>query len=103
MYPIGPYPKIAEFRTMLSDLKPKTIEMRGRQLTSGNWSGEEFYGYVAERDGEKEYWFRSRQNGITFGFSEAEWRQVQRLFKRAWENPEVKLAWEDLLREYGEM
>jgi hypothetical protein len=103
MYPIGPYPKIAEFWTMLSELKPETVDMRGRQLTRGHWSGEEFYGYMVEREGEREYWFRARQNGITFGFSEAEWRQVQRLFKRAWENPEVKLAWEGLLREYGEM
>lgn len=103
MYPFGPYPKIAEFRTMLSELKPKTVEFRGGAIGAGHWSGEEFHGYIVEREGEKEYWFRARENGITFGFSEGEWQRVQRLFKRAWENPDVKLAWEGLLREYGEM
>lgn len=55
--PLGSYPGIAEFRTMLSQLKPKTVAMQGGQFTAWRWSGEESCGYIVGRKGEREYWF----------------------------------------------
>ena len=45
LYPLAPYPIIAEFRAMLAALTPKG---RPRQ----HWDGEHFYGYVIERGNE---------------------------------------------------
>jgi hypothetical protein len=97
MYPINGYPKITEFRTMLTRLGPDG-ERR--------WNGEHFFGYVASSEdgkGKEDVWFRAHANGITFGFSEKEWRLLQALFRRAWEMAEVRMAWDELALEYGEL
>ena len=97
MYPIGGYPKITEFRAMLAALT---------RDGSARWKGEYFFGYVASfEDGKakEDVWFRAHANGITFGFSEKEWKSVQTLFRRAWEIPEVRMAWDELALEYGEL
>jgi hypothetical protein len=96
MYPLGPYPMIAEFRAMLAALAP---EARPPQ----RWNGDQFIGYVTEREQEPEFWFRAHANGITFGFSGEEWKAVRELFRRAWEVPEVQIAWDALECEYGEL
>jgi hypothetical protein len=54
-------------------------------------------------DGETEFSFRARGNGITFTFSEKEWTALQKLFRRALQMPEVRLAWDALTLEYGEL
>jgi hypothetical protein len=46
---------------------------------------------------------RAHRNGITFGLSEKEWKSVQALFRRAWELPEIRMAWDALTLEYGEL
>jgi hypothetical protein len=56
----------AEFRAMLAALGPKA-------RLPQRWDGEQFYGYVTERDNEIEFWFRAHPNAITFGFSAEEW------------------------------
>jgi hypothetical protein len=96
-YPISGYPKITEFRAMLGTLTPEGASRR--------WNGEHFFGYVApsEEGKGKDVWFRAHANGITFGFSEKEWKSVQGLFRRAWEIPEVRMAWDELALEYGEL
>lgn len=96
MYPISRYPKITEFRAMLA-LSPDSSTPR--------WEGGYFLAYVApsvEGRG-KDYWFRAHDNGITFGLSEKEWKSVQTLFRRAWELPEIRMAWTALTLEYGEL
>lgn len=99
MYPINGYPKITEFRAMLAALAPDSPARR--------WEGEHFLGYVAaSEDGkgkDRDFWFRAHQNGITFGFSEKEWKAVQTLFRRAWELTEIRMAWDALILEYGEL
>ena len=97
MYPINGYPKITEFRTMLAALAPDNAARR--------WEGGHFLGYVAppEEGKGKDYWFRAHENGITFGLSEKEWKSVQALFRRAWELPEIRMAWDALTLEYGEL
>jgi len=96
-YPIIGYPKITEFRAMLAALSPESAKQR--------WEAEHFLGYVAasEEGRGKDYWFRAHQNGITFGLSEMEWKSVYALFRRAWELPEIRMAWDALTQEYGEL
>lgn len=96
MYPIGGYPNITEFRAMLVALTTDG---------SARWNGQYFFGYVApsEEGKGKDVWFRAHANGITFGFSEKEWKSAQGLFRRAWEIPEVRMAWDELALEYGEL
>lgn len=96
MYPLGPYPVIAEFRAMLTALTPKTRPPQ-------RWDGEQFYGYATERANEPEFWFRAHANAITFGFSAEEWKAVRELFRKAWEAPEVRAAWDALSLDYGEL
>jgi hypothetical protein len=103
MYPICRYPEICEFRSMLANLHPKSVELRGGLIQTGHWDGVRYYGYVTERGKEHEYWFRACGNGITFGFTAPEWEQVRTLFQRAWEIPEIKLVWDALSLEYGEL
>ena len=93
IYPMGPYPMISDFRAMLHSMTGK----------SRFWNGEYFFGYVSTRGQENEFWFRGNENGITFGFSEEEWNTVRKLFRRAWDAPEVQLAWEQLSWQYGEL
>ena len=99
MYPLSGYPKITEFRSMLGTLTP--------EATAPRWDGEYFFGYAAKPEDEKEkgkdFWFRAHDNGITFGFTEKEWKSVQSLFRRAWEVQEVRMAWDGLALEYGEL
>jgi hypothetical protein len=95
MYPLGGYPVISEFRAMLA------APDAGSSIT--RWDGEHFYGYLVQREGKKEFWFRAHKNGITFGFSEQEWSALGELFRRAWELPEVQATWDALGLEYGEL
>jgi hypothetical protein len=96
MYPINGYPRITEFRAMLAALAPESPVRR--------WESGYFLGYVAapEEGKGKDYWFRAHDNGITFGL-EKEWKSVQALFRRAWELPEIRMAWDALTLEYGEL
>lgn len=96
-YPIVGFPRIAEFRTMLSDLLA--------DRAPGDWTGTYFYAAVTSptRTEPSEIWFRAHDNGVSFGLTFAEWRSVHRLFQRAWDLPEIRVAWEALLREYGEV
>jgi hypothetical protein len=99
MYPFSGYPRIGEFRSMLSALTPES--------PSPHWDGDFFFGYTAkpedERDKGNDFWFRAHDNGITFGFAEKEWKSVQALFRRAWDVKEVRMAWDGLALEYGEL
>jgi hypothetical protein len=95
MYPMGHYPMIVEFRAMLAGLA-KIEPPRA-------WDGEHFFGYIAELKGGNEFWFRSQRTGVSYGFTKEEWRVMQELFRKAWEHPELKRAWDGLSLEYGEL
>ncbi len=96
-YPIVGFPRIAEFRTLLSDLLA--------DQAPGDWTGTYFYAAVMSpaTPEASEVWFRAHDNGVSFGLTFAEWGHVHRLFQRAWELPEIRVAWEALVREYGEV
>jgi hypothetical protein len=96
LYPISGYPKLTEFRAMLAMLA-STPEHR-------SWAGAHFFGYTTQ-DAKRvaAMWFRAQDNGITFGFSTDEWASIQTLFRRAWELPAIRMAWDALTFEYGEL
>jgi hypothetical protein len=64
-----------------------------------------FFGYsVTPQDQDPDaFWFRAHDNGITFGFAAKDWAIVQQVFRRAWELPDVRVAWDALKDEYGEL
>ena len=94
-YPMSRYPVIAEFRAMLAALDPDG--------PTHHWKGEYFFAYRSEAGKEAEFSFRARDNGITFTFSAKDWNAIRGLFRRAWEIPDVRLAWDGLVLEYGEL
>jgi hypothetical protein len=94
-YPFAEYPVIAEFRRMLAALDPAG--------SIDHWKAKHFFGYLAQPGKDTEFAFRARNNGITFTFSEKEWKSVRELFRRAWEIPDVRIAWDGLTLEYGEL
>jgi len=59
--------------------------------------------FVASGTEKQSFRFARAANGITFTFSEKEWTAVRTLFRRAWQMPEVRLAWDALTLEYGEL
>jgi hypothetical protein len=56
MYPLGTYPMIAEFRAMLAAIPPKA-------KSPLHWDGQQFYGYVSEREKEAESGFAPTRTG----------------------------------------
>jgi hypothetical protein len=88
---------------MLAKLEARDFKLPDGLLRGRLWEGEYFFGYVTERKKQNEYWFRARDNGITFGFTEERWELVRRLFRRAWEIPEINRQWDILSLEYGEL
>jgi hypothetical protein len=93
VYPMSSYPLIQEFRAMLNGLTVK----------SRHWKGEYFFGYTWVWEGETGFSFRAHANDITFGFSPEEWNAVRKLFRRAWEMPELQVTWDELTMEYGDL
>ena len=79
MYPLSGYAVMAEFRGMLATLDPEG--------STQHWQGEYFFGYLGEHGKEFEFSFRARSNGITFTFSEKEWKAVRELFRLPGKSP----------------
>jgi hypothetical protein len=95
-YPVCGYPRIAELRRLLEELDLE------RDLCQ--WQGYYFYAHteILEND-ERGVFFFARENGITFGFPMEHWQSIRKLFRRAWQAPEVRRLWDALAREYGEL
>jgi hypothetical protein len=96
-YPISGYPRLNEFRSMVLHL--------ANQPNADSWSAADFIGGVTagEPDGPGTVWFRAHENGITLFFSREEWATVRRLFRRAFDVPDIRRAWDVLTMEYGEL
>jgi hypothetical protein len=103
MCALGPYPRIAEFRGMLSGLKEETVKLYGNVYRDSYWDGESFFGYIVKEGESAGYWFREHRSGITLGMKHEQWPQVQELFKKAWSNTELNAIWQRLIEEYGEL
>lgn len=94
MYEIGPYPMIAEFRSMLH-----------KWDTSGPnsfWRGRWFFGYTTMETTVPPVWVRC-QGSVSFGFTAEEWASLQEAFCRAWDMPELQRIAGELMLEYGEL
>ncbi len=59
---------VPSFRMMLAALDQET--------PTTPWKSEYFFALRGQRDGETEFSFRARGNGITFTFSAKEWASV---------------------------
>ena len=94
MYEIGPYPMIAEFRSMLA--RWDTSE------PNSFWRGRWFFGYTAMETTVPPVWIRC-QGSVSFGFTEEEWASLQVAFRRAWAMPELQRITGELMLEYGEI
>jgi hypothetical protein len=95
VYPLGPYPQIRDLWVTLKGLQP------GEQ-----WTGREFFAYTdayRRPDAVTEYYFRHRANGIIFGFSTEEWRQLGKVFDRLFALPELTPVLDELSLQYGEL
>ena len=74
----------------------------GRVLIA--WNGRYFLAYaVADEKDAVGVNFRARDNGITFNFRGDDWQSIKRLFRRAWQAPQVLRLWDALALEYGEL
>jgi hypothetical protein len=95
-YPVCGYPRIAELRRLLEELDLE------RDLCQ--WQGYYFYAHteILEND-ERGVFFFARENGITFGFPMEHWQSIRKLFRLAWQTPEVIHTWEAQTLEYGEL
>jgi hypothetical protein len=80
VYPLGPFPQIREFAALLEQLSP-----------GGIWKGREFLGYTNACDCHPvtRFYFRQRSNGIAFGFSPEEWKELRGAFRQALGSPEM--------------
>jgi hypothetical protein len=95
-YPMSGYPEISEFRTILErlDVKRELIFWEGRYFLAHTGYNEAHVVGVN---------FRARDNGITFNFPGEDWQSIKKLFRRAWQAPEVRRLWDALALEYGEL
>jgi hypothetical protein len=94
MYEVGGYPKIVEFRQMLTEW-----DTRGpNSFFRGRW----FLGYTAMESTVPPVWIRC-DGSTSFGFGVEEWVSLQVAFRRAWETPILARIWSDLTMEYGEI
>ena len=95
-YPLSGYRAVAEFRQMLSAIRPGV-------KTPQRWDGVLFFAVTAEHEGDWDFVFRGRQDGIYFNLSPEDWAAVREVFRRAWDLPEVRDAWAALSsREEGQ-
>jgi len=94
LYPISPFPQIQEFSAMLSHLAP-----------GETWDGKHFCGYThqARLQGQVQFHFRRRIDGITVVLSAEDWQQLKNLLAQALALPESQPALTELSLAYGEV
>jgi hypothetical protein len=95
-YPIAGYPRLLEFRAMLAALGIVDTPLQ-------RWEGRYFIGDLTHPGGAEEFWFRGTDDGISVGFSRAEWDGLRSLCECAWAAPDVVVATRVLARDYGEL
>jgi len=79
------YPMIQEFRAMLNGLTAK----------SRHWNGEYFFGYTWDREERPSSRFALMQTASPLAFPRGV-NAVRKLFRRAWEMPELQATWDEL-------
>lgn len=94
LYPIGSFPEIREFATMLEHME-----------AGSNWSGAHFRGYTmaGSNAAPMEWDFYRYRDGIVLGFSTDEWQHLRGLVTAALASPKLRPFWEELELVYGEL
>jgi hypothetical protein len=93
-YPLGSFPEIREFATMLERIEARET-----------WSGVHFHGYTvesADTDSGQFVFYRYR-DGVALGFSMEEWQHLKGLLAAALTSPQLRPFWEELELVYGEL
>jgi hypothetical protein len=93
-YPLGSYPEIREFEAML------------RQLDGGQvWNGGHFSATAEATgtEGQPQFVFCRRTDGVLLTFSETEWRCLDDLFQQTLARPEFRALLDRLSFEYGDI
>lgn len=86
---------VCEFRAMMKWFDPEHEE--------SFWRGYYLSAYTKKLDtGEVVVTFRFNENGIQFDLERGSWETFRRLVRRAWEHPDVRRFWNDMVLRYGE-
>lgn len=93
--PLYEFVMICEFRAMLErfDADHEESLWRGYYLTAYTTKLETGHFVVT---------FRFNENGIQFDLERGSWQAFQSLVRRAWEHPEVRRLWNEMVLRYGE-
>jgi len=68
-----------------------------------HWRGYYLSAYTTKlRTGEIAVTFRLNENGIQFDLERGSWQTFRNLVRRAWEHPEVRRLWNEMVLRYGE-
>jgi hypothetical protein len=94
IYTVSTYAQIREFNAML-----KAVKFGQR------WKGEHFFSFAheASAEGPAYYQFRRETDGVTLSFSEVQWAELQTIYVRVMEKPEMKAIFEELSWIYGDL
>jgi len=95
VFPIFQFITICEFRAMMERFEPEQEE--------SYWRGYYFSAYASKTAGsEVVITLRLNESGITFHLDCTAWQTFRDLLRRAWEHPEVRRFWKDMVLRYGE-
>ena len=92
-YPLGPYPHIREFQSMVATLSP-----------GKTWNGRYFFGNTDKlRSSSDEFFFREHGKGVLVGFTPEEWSALRSAFEQVMKLAELQPALGELAMAYGEV
>jgi hypothetical protein len=95
VFPILQFVTICEFRAMMERFEPEQDE--------SYWRGYYFSAYASKTAGsEVVITLRLNESGITFHLDCTAWQTFRDLLRRAWELPEVRRFWNDMVLRYSE-
>ncbi len=95
IFPMFQFVMICEFRAMMERFEPQQKE--------SYWRGYYFSAYTSKMgSSETVVTLRLNESGITFHLDCGPWQTFRNLLHRAWEHPEVRRLWDDMVLRYGE-
>jgi len=100
LYPLGPFPQIREFHSMVTTLSP-----------GKTWSGHYFQGFTNRSSADSAFelllpdtfFFREYSKGVQIEFGEEEWNALRRAFEQAMSLAELQPAMNELALAYGDV
>ena len=100
LYPLGPFPQIREFQSMVTTL------VRGK-----TWNGQYFFAYTDQSPGvsglkgltPNTFFFREYGKGVLIEFSGEEWNALRSAFDQVMSLAELQPAMDELALAYGDV